>query len=171
MWPSHHREGLLCHCEGKDPGVEAYPRFIQWQGDGGYGSSGNRVGDKAKVTLLVEARRADPGCPAVRERLIVLLTRALVSRDAVDENLLLTLLFEKLDAVPADLLPHLSLEPARLLSLPSASLLALAEQRVTAGRSGDGARVALAAAKAGSATISVFLLFQDLPVIRYPGIG
>ena len=134
-------------------------------------SCGNRVGDKAKVTLLVGARSADPGCPAVRERLIVLLTRALVSRDAVDENLLLTLLFEKLDAVPADLLPHLSLEPARLLSLPSASLLALAEQRVTAGRSGDGARVAVAAAKAGGATISVFLLFQDLPVIRYPGIG
>ena len=73
--------------------------------------------------------------------------------------------------MPADLLPHLSLEPARLLSLPSASLLALAEQRVTAGRSGDGARVAVAAAKAGGATISVFLLFQDLPVIRYPGIG
>jgi hypothetical protein len=104
--------------------------------------------DSEKVSLLVEARSADPSCDIVRERLLAFLCSVLESDGEVDDALLVTLIFEKEDTIPPPLLPKLKLKPEALRSVPPHSLLKLAEQLMSAGRASDASCIAVEAAKA-----------------------
>lgn len=107
----------------------------------------SRASGQEEIQHLLDGRAASTSCAKTRARLIEILSAQMQQSQNCDEALLLNLLFESKQAVPADLLPLLRLDPDSLSKTPSSALESLLETLEAAKDMSKAAVVAVAAAK------------------------